>query len=71
MTQGAMSDTTANAPHPLRRATDRAPHERARMRKVGLAWFFVMSALVALAGPLFVCFFALGVVSAFGLRWML
>lgn len=59
-----------NATHPLRRATDRAPAERARMRLVGMAWFGAMALLVALAGPLFVCFFALGVISAFGLRWM-
>ena len=37
---------------------------------MGLAWFLAMSAVVAMAGPLFVVFFSLGVVSAFGLRWM-
>ncbi len=56
--------------HPLRRASDRPPLVRRRERAIGLAWFLAMSTLVALAGPLFVVFFALGVVSAFGLRWM-
>lgn len=61
--------TVAQA-HPLRRATDRAPAERRRMKLIGLSWFAAMALLVAMAGPLFVCFFALGVVSALGLRWM-
>lgn len=61
---------TVTANHPLRRATDRAPEVRRRERAIGIAWFLAMSTLVALAGPLFVVFFALGVVSAFGLRWL-
>lgn len=64
-----MSATYA-PPHPLRRASDRSPRERATMRAVGLGWVFAMSLLVALAGPLFLCFYALGVTSAVGLRWM-
>ncbi len=65
-----MDATAITTSHPLRRASDHAPSQRVKMRFVGLAWFFAMSMVVALAGPLFVVFFGLGVVSAFGLRWM-
>jgi hypothetical protein len=61
--------TVEDAIHPLRRATDRPVRVRRRDRTVGIAWFLGMSTLIALAGPLFVVFFALGVVSAFGIRW--
>jgi hypothetical protein len=56
--------------HPLRRANDRSPADRVRQRRIGLAWVLVMAGLIGMAGPLFVAFFALGVVTAFGLRWM-
>ena len=62
-------DAAAYPNHPLRRASDRPAPERRRDRAIGLAWFLGMSTLIALAGPLFVVFFALGVVSAFGIRW--
>ena len=64
-----MVNRTATTTHPLRRASDRPARERRRDRAIGLAWFLGMSTLIALAGPLFVVFFALGVVSAFGIRW--
>jgi hypothetical protein len=65
-----MSLTATSRPHPLRRASDRAPAVRRKERAVGLAWFIAMSIMVGLAGPLFVAFFALGVVSALGLKWL-
>lgn len=63
--QLTLSDT-----HPQRRRTDRPLEVRRRDRAVGLAWFSVMATMIAMAGPLFLVFFALGVVSAFGMRWM-
>jgi len=65
-----MGQTAASLNHPLRRASDRLPSVRRKERAVGLTWLLAMSTVVALAGPLFVVFFSLGVVSAFGLRWM-
>ncbi len=65
-----MDGETVTTGHPMRRASDTMPQQSLKMRAVGLTWFFAMSLIVALAGPLFVVFFALGVVSAYGLRWM-
>jgi len=65
-----MDAQSATTGHPMRRASDTTSPSSTRLRVVGLTWFFAMSLIVALAGPLFVVFFGLGVVSAFGLRWM-